>query len=130
MAKAADRDRTIRPPTGAILSKYLRALAVEVETTNAKGDTITKAAALAELVWKYALGFTDVKTDIPLPPAVWAIELLYNRIEGKVAAAITEDSGRTLAEKVSDLGKARANSLATAAADRENAPDEGAEDDE
>lgn len=125
MAKAADRDRTIRPPTGAILSKYLRALAVEVETTNAKGDTITKAAALAELVWKYALGFTDVKTDVPLPPAVWAIEILYNRIEGKIPTAVVEDQGRSLTEKVSDLGKAKANASAKAAADAENAPDEG-----
>ena len=125
MAKASDRDRTLRPPTGAILSKYLRALAVEIETTNEKGDPITKAAALAELVWRYALGYTDVKTDVPLPPAVWAIEILYNRIEGKIPTAVVEDQGRSLTEKVSDLGKAKANASAKAAADAENAPDEG-----
>jgi hypothetical protein len=47
--------------------------------------------------------------------------LLYNRIEGKIPVAVVEDQGRSLTEKVSDLGKARINSLAKASVDDEEA---------
>jgi hypothetical protein len=121
---AKKSDRQLKVPTGAILSKYLRALALDIETTNAEGDPITKAAALAALVWKHALGFEEPTQDkkgmVKIPPATWAIELLYNRIEGKIPVAVVEDQGRSLTEKVSDLGKARINSLAKASADEED----------
>ena len=119
--------RDLKVSTGAILTKHLRVLAVEIETVNADGDPVTKAAALASLVWEYALGFEQKEPDSDktryVPPAVWAIELLYNRIEGRIPEAVVEESGRSLTEKVSDLGKARANSLAQAAVDQENAPE-------
>ena len=63
MAKAPERK--MRAPTGAILSKYLRSLAVEIETIDDDGDQITKAAALAALVWRYALGFEEADPDNP-----------------------------------------------------------------
>jgi hypothetical protein len=99
----------------------LRALALEIETTNAEGDAVTKAEALALLVWKNALGHEQVSPDDPnrktfIPPAVWAIDLLYNRIEGKIPLAVIEDQGKSLTDKVSDLGKAKINSLAQASA--------------
>jgi hypothetical protein len=56
-----------------------------------------------------------------------AIELLYNRIEGRIPVAIVEENARSLTEKVSDLGKARINSMAKAAAENAEAgvePDE------
>ena len=56
-------ERSLRVPTGAILSKYLRSLALDIETTNEDGDPITKAAALAALVWKHALGFEEPPED-------------------------------------------------------------------
>jgi hypothetical protein len=117
----AETKRQLKTPTGAVLSKYLRALALDVETIDDKGDPITKAAALATLVWKHALGFKrpvdEHKPDGPketVPPAVWAIDLLYNRIEGKIPLAVVEDQGRSLTEKVSDLGKAKINSMTEA----------------
>jgi hypothetical protein len=111
----------LKVPTGAVLSKYLRALALEIHTTDNDGDPVSRAEALAELVWKHALGFQrpkdEHKPDGPkevIPPATWAIELLYNRIEGKIPLAVVEDQGRSLTEKVTELGKARINSLAKA----------------
>ena len=113
-------DKRLKVPTGAILSKYLRALALDVESIDDTGDPITKAQKLADLVWKYALGAVDEKDSTKkAPPAVWAIELLYNRIEGKIPLAVVEDQGRSLTEKVSDLGKARANSLAEASTEND-----------
>jgi hypothetical protein len=122
-------ERSLKVPTGAILSKYLRALALEIETVDADGDPMTKAAKLAELVWRHALGGEIVAQDgkkTVQPPAVWAIELLYNRIEGKIPLAVVEDQGRSLTEKVSDLGKARINSL-TAASVEETEPEADAD---
>ena len=111
----------MKVPTGAVLSKYLRALAVDIETTNADGDLITKAEALALLVWKSALGWKelDPKTDAEIvhTPDWRAIELLYNRIEGKIPIAVVEEQGKNLIEKVSEMGRARINSLAKAAAE-------------
>ena len=111
-------DKRLKVPTGAILSKYLRALALDVESMTDDGDPVTKAQKLADLVWKYALGAVDEKDSTKkAPPAVWAITLLYERIEGKVPIAVPDESGRSLTDKVSDLGKAKANALAEAAAE-------------
>jgi hypothetical protein len=125
------KERTLRVPTGAILSKYLRSLALDCETINNAGDPVTNAAALAKFVWKAALGYKDVdiKTGaiIAHEPDWRAIELLYNRIEGRIPVAIVEENARSLTEKVSDLGKARINSMAKAAAEDAEAgvePDE------
>ena len=113
--------RKIKIPTGPTLTKYLKALAVEAETILPDGDVLTKAAALADLVWKSALGWreTDVKTGEEIVhPTDWrAVELLFNRIEGKTISAPPEDSGHSLVEKVTEMGRARANSLAKAAAE-------------
>ena len=114
-------DKRLKVPTGAILSKYLRALALDIESMSDDGDPITKAQKLADLVWKYALGITDEKDPTKkAAPAVWAIELLYNRIEGKIPLAVVEDQGRSLTDKVSDLGKAKANSLAEASTEEDS----------
>lgn len=118
---ADPKKRTLRAPTGPILSKFLRSLALDIETTDDDGDPVTKAAALAALVWKYALGFTevDVKTNTELKhePDWRAVTLLFDRIEGKVISAPPEEIGHSLVEKVTEMGRARANSLAKAAAE-------------
>jgi hypothetical protein len=129
----------MKVPTGAVLTKYLRALALDIETVDDDGDPVTKAAALASLVWKHALGFIEVeitvkeggppdKREVKHGPDWRAIELLYNRIEGKIPLAVVEDQARSLTDKVSELGKARANSLAKAA--RESSEDAPPEEDE
>ena len=122
-------ERTLKVPTGAILSKYLRVLAIEIHTLDPDGDPVTKAAALASLVWQHALGFEQPDPDNPnkvkpVPPAVWAIELLYNRIEGKIPVAAPEESGRSLSEKVSDLGKAKINASAKASVEEKESEDD------
>jgi hypothetical protein len=127
--------RKIKVPTGAVLSKYLRVLAVEIETVDNDGDPVTKAEALAKLVWQHALGFKtkDVKDEakeVYTPPAVWAIELLYNRIEGKIPLAVVEDNARGLADKVGDLAKAKINAAAKAAAGEDEKEDDGTGDDQ
>ena len=120
-----------KPPSGrgsgrglGQLTKHLSALAAEYETTNDKGDPITRAELLALVVWKKALGWTDparMQGDIVLvkevihKPESWAIQLIYERIEGKAPQAITDEKGRlTAAEKVGELARSKLNAEANA----------------
>ena len=112
----APKKKKIKAPTGAILSKYLRMLALDIETMNEDGDLVTKAEALAGLVWKYALGFEEQDPDNPEKtlchrPATWAVDLLYNRIEGKIPLAAIEEGAHSLTERVTEMGKAKINAL-------------------
>jgi len=85
----------------------------------ANGDVITRAQALADLVWRNALGYSEPVDDhnpegeqIVHRPATWAIQLVYDRIEGKVGPIEPEKKDRKLASTISQMGKATINSLA------------------
>jgi len=119
MAKKAKKTKTeVKTPTGPMLSKFLRMVAQDIEDTDQNLDPITKAEALARLVWKYALGWTEYDPDDPNKVVLvhkpdWrAVALLYDRIEGKVVAAIPDDKNLTLPEKVDELAKANLNAIA------------------
>jgi hypothetical protein len=107
------------------LTKHLRALAMEAESLADSGETITKAEALSRLLWKKALGYTAmemrgeadkrVMTEVYHPPESWAIQMIYERLEGKVPQSAVDDAGKTTAaERVSDLARTRINMLAGA----------------
>ena len=104
------------------LTKHLRALAAEIETSDSDGNLITRAEQLALVVWKKALGWTDpakkqgdviLTKEVIHKPESWAIQLIYERIEGKAPQAIPDAKGRlTAAEKVSELAKSKLNAEA------------------
>lgn len=111
------------------LTNHLRELAAEVHDwimeEDGEGKVITKGEALANLLWERALGYDEVKIDdegnekrIRHEPAQWAIQLVYERLEGRAPQAVTEDETRRKAkDRVDELAKQRINALATAAAD-------------
>lgn len=115
---------------GKELTRHLRDLAAEAETLADSGDVVTKAEALARLLWRKALGYKEtirnregtlVETD-HLPES-WAIQLIYERIEGKAVPTTTEDAGKvTAAEKVSELSRNRINALAGVAVGEPSKP--------
>lgn len=134
-----DKERPKRPPkskkrpaiktptigdksrAGRILSQYLRKIAQE-ETEMIKGPDSdkmgTKAEAMARLMFKIALGYEeyDIKTEKTTihKPSAGMIALIWDRIEGRAAAANENlDKRRTLPKKVSDENKRRMNKLAT-----------------
>ena len=106
---------------GITLTKQLRILAAQIDVLSQDGLTlISKAEKLAEICWQRALGYEERTADgklIPHNPETWAIQLLFDRLEGRVPVAVDDGSGKTLAEKVTELGKAKINALAAEAPD-------------
>lgn len=104
---------------GQLLSSHLRKIAQEQTELirDQDGDRLgTKAEALARLMWKMALGYTetDVKTGetVIRGPDRGMIALVWDRIEGR--APLSADLGskkRTIADRVSEQSKARLNKL-------------------
>lgn len=100
-----------------LLTNFLRKIAEEqTEMVSIRGEDImvSKAEALARLVWKMALGFEEtkihsdgVKTVIHVPNR-GMMGVLFDRIDGR--AIPMSDAGkekREIADKISDQGKAR-----------------------
>ena len=101
---------------GAIaLTKQLRRLAAQIDAISGKtGDMISKAEKLAEVVWDRAIGYEEKTADGKLvvhKPEPWAINLLFDRLEGRVPISVDDKTGKTLADKVSELGKAKLNAM-------------------
>lgn len=111
---------------GRLLSEHLRRIAQE-ETEFVKGTSdadrmITKAEALARLMFKLALGWEEeqenVKTGVTITkvhnPSAGMIALIWDRIEGRSVPLVGDGKqGRTLPTKVSEENKKRLNRLAT-----------------
>lgn len=102
------------------LSNHLRELAAEAETILDDGTCLTKGEVLARLLWAKAIGSKSTKLndegkeiEVVNPPERWAAELVFDRLEGRVPQAITEDETRIkVADRVSDLNKNRLNAIA------------------
>ena len=105
------------------LTNHVRQLAAEAHDWSEEDGVITKGEALARLLWTKALGSVEMKVDdegneveVYHKPESWALQLRYDRMEGKTPQAVPEDEGRvTAAEKVRDLHRQRLNSLIPAA---------------
>ena len=111
---------------GRLLSEHLRRIAQE-ETEFIKGTSdadrmITKAEALARLMFKLALGWEEeienVKTGVMITkahnPSAGMIALIWDRIEGRSVPLVGDGKqGRTLPKKVSEESKNRLNRMAT-----------------
>ena len=101
------------------ITNHLKRLAVEVETITPDGDPVTRAEALALLLWKKALGHTETKQnekgeleEVKHPSEAWAITVVMERLEGKVPAVTLEEAAQhSAATKVSELAKSRINGL-------------------
>jgi hypothetical protein len=113
-----------KPAKGKALTKELAQLATEAHTTKPDGTVVTKEQALAELIWRQALGWSELQKDDHgkliekhHPPIAWCQQFIYERIEGKAAQASAENSGGMRAsEKVGNLAKDRLNKLAVSKA--------------
>jgi hypothetical protein len=103
------------------LTGELRRLAVEVIPSNDPSvlEGQTREQLLADLIWKQALGWTEITRDDEgtllkkvHPPVAWAQQYLFERIEGKAPVATADvDGGMKAADKVRELARDRINAL-------------------
>jgi hypothetical protein len=115
---------------GKLLSKFIKEIASEVHDDpliKARGEDavmVTKAEAIARYIWKIALGYQEsvdvykngVKTGVRPEvhkPDKWAINLIWDRMEGRAGAADPKGSSNkaSLADKVSAQGKKRLDQI-------------------
>ena len=115
--KKPDRGHAIK--AGQLLSKWLRQIAEEptelIKNEDNEFETVTKAEAVARLIWKKALGWVEEETDdkgivtkIYHAPDRAMISMIFDRIEGR--APVSTDVGkkkRAIADKVSEQGTKR-----------------------
>ncbi len=97
------------------LSDELRRLALQVTDVDDEGEAVTRAQKLARAVWDRALGFEESREDgkkVPHPPETWAMQYVFERLEGKVQTQATEETTRIKAsERVAEMAKDRINEL-------------------
>jgi hypothetical protein len=107
---------------GLILSGILRDIAEEKTELGGSVDDpkmVSKAEALARLIWKRGLGWTEQKlvnnelTDIEHQPDRVYVQLLLDRLEGRVAAVeVGGKEKRTISDRVGEQSKKRINKIA------------------
>lgn len=106
------------------LTNRLRELAAEAHTIADDGELISKGEALAKLLFDKALGHVETRVDeegekheVIHKPESWAIQLIYDRLEGKTPQAAEHDDETKVKalDQVRELAKARLNDAAEAA---------------
>lgn len=112
------------------LTANLRELASQAVDIDKAGNPITREMALADLIWKQALGWIEETRDDSgtlqqkkHAPVAWAQQFLYERLEGKPPPATPEVGNAIKArDKIDDLVKNRLNAVAAAMAARRQGP--------
>ncbi len=115
-----------RAKTGKLITKFIREISEE-QTEHLRDDNgviddkmATKAEALARLLWRMALGKPEFVEDpeskgtiaLERRPDKGAMSQIIERLEGKVPAAINDDSGkRSVADRVTEQGTKRINAI-------------------
>lgn len=104
---------------GKKLSEELAKLAKEAHTITDDGTVVTREQALADLIWKQALGWKEKVRDeegnlkeVSHPPVAWAQQYVYERCDGKAPMAeIDQVKGIKASERIRDLSRNRLNAL-------------------
>lgn len=112
------------------LSHELRKLASTAHTITDDGTLISKEEALAEIVWNLALGWTEkitgsdaITREVKHPPVGWAIQYIYERLEGRAPQAVPDEHvGMKAVDKVRSLARDRLNELVKAGAPPTHVP--------
>lgn len=113
--------------------KEILAEDTEVEMVDGEPVIVTKAEKLARTMVKMALGYKEeverkldgkkVIDEVVHGPNAGMIALVYDRVEGRIPLASAEEPDkRTLADRVTEQGKARLNGIAQAGSSPETKP--------
>ena len=113
------------------LGKYLEKIGLELSDGTICGDDgivrpITKDEQLARAIWNQALGYEVVTENTDgheshkfFPPDPKMMQFIIERREGKLSTPIDQKSAKLL-ERISDLGKSKANDAAHQATNDSN----------
>lgn len=102
---------------GRLLSHFIKQIAQEKIYQESEGQEllITKAEALCRIIWRDAIGWTETLAGgerIVHKPDKNMIQLIYERIEGKVGTAEEHKRKDTsIPDKVSEVAKSRINKM-------------------
>lgn len=111
------------------LTELLRKVAAESISMDDSGELITYAEKLARVVWQKAVGYTETQYkngetfEKIHPPAAWAIQMLMDRLEGKVTTVSEEGPERlSAADRVGALCVSTVNNLTEEVAPQPKGP--------
>ncbi len=104
-----------------LVSQFIRKISTEqtelVNDPEQGGILVTKAEALARIIWKKALGYTETKIDsngsveIDHEPDKGYVNLVFDRLEGTAGPVVGGANKRTTAQKVTEESKKRINEV-------------------
>jgi len=100
------------------ITRLIRERGNEFHTVDDEGNPLTRLQALALLVWKKALGWTETDpktgTETTHSPDRGFITMIYDRLDGKMAPAIADNGKKkaTLSDRVGEQSKRRLNQMA------------------
>lgn len=112
---------------GRLLSHFIKEIATEevafVDRDSGEDLLITKAEAVARIIWRDALGWTEVPDSgkpIVHKPDKSMIHLIFDRIEGKVGSSEDYKKKDTkIYDKISDVAQKRINKLSNYGKEKE-----------
>lgn len=100
------------------ITRLIRERGNEFHTVDDEGNPLTRLQALALLIWKKALGWTETDpktgTEIIHNPDRGFITMVYDRLDGKMAPAVADNGKKkaTLSDRVGEQSKRRLNQMA------------------
>jgi hypothetical protein len=103
-------------PGKTVLTRFLKELAGTLsDRIGDDGRVVTKAEALALVIWERAIGYTETDDDggkVAHKPEPWAVALVYERLEGRCPTAQDVGTNKgTVGERISELSKIKINAL-------------------
>jgi hypothetical protein len=108
-----------RAKANRLVSKYITDMAEKEDAFLKDGDDqrmCTRAEKLAEIIWKNALGFTEInpKTGDTIihDPSLSYQKMLLDRMEGRIQDVSATKAKKAIADRIKDTTKSKINEIA------------------
>ena len=118
---AEKKKRNSRATANRLISKYITEMAKKEDAFLNDGDDqrmCTRAEALADTIWKHALGFEetlDSGVKIEHGPSLSWLKVVLERMEGKIQDVSATRSKKSIADRIRATTKTKINDIAESA---------------
>lgn len=116
---AEKKKKASRAKANRLVSKYLTEMAgiqdAFLKDSNGEDRMCTRAEALGNIIWKNALGYSEVGDSgvtINHGPSLSYMKILLERMEGKVQDVSATQSKKSIADRVKATTKSKLNKMA------------------